>query len=188
MTYLAEWRHAIDRTKRFGLLVPQHEIDVEKTWLDVAAQEKFPSAIHDAMGELSPEEVALQCIAIHYRLQPVIQKWLDCEVLYTIGWVDFQSSEGMYRFDDSFVQNRLEHGHPSKQVPIHTWLTLPSMEIIDVALGTTMSVVQKNPEMMGGVISGKADSLRGMAYKPMLVGADFLVQTKLIQRFSIFEF
>ena len=60
------------------------------------------------------------------------------------------------------------------------------MEIIDVALATTMGKVQNRPDMYGLVISKKADDLEGMAYKPMLVGDDFLLKSGLLQSVVIF--
>jgi hypothetical protein len=180
--YFDEWSSAVKRTKDFGLAVPDHEIVVDKIWLDAKAYAEFPYAVLDVIGELSLEEISLQCISIHYRLMPVIQRWLGCQVTYTVGWVDDETPKGIYHFDEKFIKDTLENGHPTNQVRLHTWLTLPSLEVIDVSLPTSMGVVQKKTELLGGVIAQKADALIGMKYKPMLVGDDYIFKTKLLMR------
>jgi hypothetical protein len=63
---------------------------------------------------------------------------------------------------------------------VHAWLTLPSMEIIDATLATTMAIAQGRPEQGGGVVMGHADGFTGFAYRPMLVGADSLQRAGLL--------
>ncbi|HCB1767018.1 TPA: hypothetical protein MYP38_004857 [Citrobacter braakii] len=60
------------------------------------------------------------------------------------------------------------------------------MEVIDVALATTIAVVQKLPQGHGAVLAKHADELRGMAYKPMLVGPDFLRKSGLLIEWGIY--
>jgi hypothetical protein len=115
-----------------------------------------------------------------------VRELVGCPVLYTIGWVDDGTAKGMFKFDDAFISDKLKHGHSGGTVNIHAWLTLPSMEVIDVALATTIAVVQNIPEGYGGVFAQPADGLNGMAYKPMLVGPDFLRKTGLLMERGIF--
>ncbi len=185
--YIDEWNAAVNRTRKFGLDVPPYEPAINKLWLDANAHARFPYVVRDAIGEVPPEEIGLQCMSIHYRLQSVVQDWLGCPALYTIGWIDDETPTGMFRFDDAFIQDRLDNGHPSSQVNLHTWLTLPSMEVIDVSLATSIALVQKKPALMGGVIAQLSDGLKGMKYKPMLVGSDFIFKTSLLKKVTIFE-
>lgn len=136
--------------------------------------------LREGLGELELEEVMAQCLSINYRLRSVVQAWLGCPVLYTLGWIDDETERGMFRFDDVFIADMLRTGHKGGSVNIHAWLTLPSMEIIDVSLATTMGFAQKRPEMLGLAITRPADELNGMAYKPMLVGDEFLCKTGML--------
>lgn len=180
MGYEQEWATALERSARFGLAVPSHQIEPERRWFDDRALAQFPNIVRDGLGDLGFEDIVAQCLAIHYRLVPVVQQWLGCPVLFTLGWIDTGTESGMFRFDDAFIAEKLRTGHMGSTVNIHAWLTLPSMEIIDVSLATSMGVAQKRPEMYGMAMTKHADELKGMTYKPMLVGEDFLRKTGLL--------
>lgn len=185
--YAAEWAAAVERTKRFDLDVPSHEVQSSHLYLTDARQAEFPYVVQRGLGELDTSDVVAQCMAIHYRLAPVIQEWLGCPVLYTIGWIDDDTETGMFKFDDPFIEEKLKNGHVGGTVNLHAWLTLPSMEVIDVALATTIAVLKKIPDGYGRVLARPADGLNGMAYKPMLVGSDFLRKTGLLREWGLYS-
>lgn len=178
--YADEWAAAVERSRRFGLDVPAHEVRPAHRYLTDARQAEFPYVVLRGLGEFDFPDVVAQCMAVHYRLMPVMQGWLGCPVLYTLGWIDDGTDTGMFKFDHSFISSKLKHGHAGGSVNLHAWLTLPSMEVIDVALATTIAVVKRKPEGYGRVLAKHADELDGMAYKPMLVGTDFLRKTGLL--------
>ena len=185
MSYANEWAAAIERSRRFGLEVPPHEVEPARRYLTDARHAEFPYVVQRGLGDLDYPDVVAQCMSIHYRLVPVLEAWLGCPVLYTIGWVDDGTDTGMFKFDDAFVADKLQNGHSGSAANIHAWLTLPCMEVIDVALATTSAVVQKLPQGHGAVLAKHADELRGMAYKPMLVGPDFLRKSGLLQEWGL---
>lgn len=174
MSYESEWAAAIERSKRLGLDVPAHEVQPERRYLTEPRLAEFPYVVQRGLGDLDFPDVVSQCLSIHLRILPVLEAWLRCPVLYTIGWVDDGTEKGMFKFDDAFVAERLKQGKSGGTVNVHAWLTLPSMEVIDMTLATTIAVVQKLPQGHGSVLARHADELRGFAYKPMLVGPDFL--------------
>jgi len=184
--YAAEWDIAVERTKRFGLEVPSHEVLSTHRYLGDAQLAEFPYVVQRGLGDLDFPDVVAQCMAIHFRLVPVIRDWLKCPVLFTLGWIDDGTEKGLFKFDDNFISNKLENGHAGGTVNLHAWLTLPSMEVIDVALATTMAVLNEMPNGHGGVLAGRPDSFNGFAYKPMLVGPDFLRQTGLLMEGAIY--
>lgn len=185
MSYANEWAAAIERSKRYGLEVPPHDVQPAHRYLTSARQAEFPYVVQRGLGDLDFPDVVAQCMSIHYRLVPVLQEWFGCPVLYTIGWIDDGTDTGMFKFDDAFVADKLQNGHSSTTVNIHAWLTLPSMEVIDVALATTVAVLQNKPQGRGAVLAKHPDELRGMAYKPMLVGPDFLRKSGLLQEWAL---
>ena len=181
--YAVEWAAAVERSKRFDLEVPAHDVQSTHRYRTETRYVEFPDVVQRGLGDLDFPDVVAQCLSIHYRLVPVLEKWLGCPVLYTIGWVDDGTEKGMFKFDDAFVADHLKNGHPGGFTNIHAWLTLPSMEVIDVALVTTMAVLNKWGEGHGAVLAKHADEITGMAYKPMLVGSDFLQKTGLLIEF-----
>jgi hypothetical protein len=101
-------------------------------------------------------------------------------VTFSDGTITDLGSPGNGTSNYGYAINMLRIGHKGGNMNIHAWLTLPSTEIIDVSLATTMGIVQKRPEMLGLAITRPADELNGMAYKPMLVGDGFLRKTGLL--------
>ncbi len=187
MSYANEWAAAIERSKRFCLEVPSHEVQPAQRYLTDARHAEFPYVVQRGLGNLDFPDVVAQCMSIHYRLVPVLEKWLGCPVLYTIGWVDDGTDKGMFKFDDAFVADKLQNGHSSSTANIHAWLTLPSMEVIDVALVTTLAVLKGWKEGHGAVLAKHADEITGMAYKPMLVGPDFLRKSGLLVEWGVYS-
>ena len=183
MSYLDEWEIAIERTRRFNLTLPSLP-GMTGRLFDEKRQSEFPYVVREALGELEAEDLAAQCLSIHYRLAPIIEQWLGCPVAYTLGWVDDESENGLFRFGDAFIEETLNKPiAPGSSVKIHAWLTLPSMEIIDASLATSFSKAHHKPEWEGLVLTKHADELKGMAYKPVLVGDDFLHKAGLLHSF-----
>lgn len=184
MSYIQEWSEAVARTNQVGLTVPPHQVKPEIRYLTDERVKELPYVVRECLGELDVKEVVAQCISINYRLLPVIEQWLQCSVLYTIGWIDDGTDKGMFKFDDAFILDKLANGCPGGNVSIHAWLTLPSMEVIDISLATSMIVLSNSPLERGGVVAQHADLLKGITYKPMLVGMDFLKKAGLLIELS----
>lgn len=180
LTYESEFVRAIERTKWLDLDPPTFCMEVHPPWFDKIRIADFSAVVRGELGALDYREVAAQCLSIHYRLRPVIQGWLGCPVYYTLGWIDDETDRGMYKFDEAFIMELLRSGQRGPEVSIHAWLTLPSMEIIDVSLPTTLAIAWESRDMLGGAITRRADELKGMTYKPMLVGDEFLRRTGLL--------
>ncbi len=178
--YLSEWQQAITRTQRFALKVPSHQIVSSATYLDEHFFRNFDQLVTQEIGGLNVSEISLQCFRIHLQLMPLVQKILTCDVLFTIGWID-AGDTSYFQFDEPHIENTLTNGHNSTNVSMHAWLTLGSMEIIDVSFPTTFGVKNNIEKMIGKIIANQADNLsHGLSYKPMLVGSDYLKRTGMI--------
>lgn len=185
MSYLKDWNDAIDRTHRFRLNPPVHDVTPDVRYLTPIRHVEFPHVVRAGLGELDYHDIVAQCLSIHRRLQPVLEEWLQCPVLYTIGWVDDNTSEGVFKFDDAFIEEKLHTGLTGRHLNIHAWLTLPSLEVIDVALVTSLVFAQNLRHGHGGVIAKPADEITGMSYKPMLIGTEFLEKIGAMVEFSL---
>lgn len=186
MIYATEWATAVERTKRLGLDVPPHQMEPERRYLTDQRQAEFPHVVQRGLGDLDFPDVVAQCMSIHFRLVPVLEQWLGCPVIYTIGWIDDGTDTGMFKFDEAFVAEKLKTGHTGSTANIHAWLTLPSLEVIDVALVTTLAVLKGWREGHGAVLAKHADDITDLRYKPMLVGPDFLRRTGLLHEWSVY--
>ncbi len=179
MPYVDDYQDALDRTRRLGLTVPRVKIDPDPNlrYLTPDRQQQFPQVIHKAIGPVGAEELVAQCMSIHHRLQPVLEDWLGVPVVYTVGWVE-TSGDGLFKFDEAYVSELLQKAAQKVPAPrslgVHVWLTLPSMELLDLSLATSIAFAQKMPEGMGRVMAKHANDVTDMAYKPMLLGDDWL--------------
>lgn len=186
--YVNDWNLAIERTKKFGFSVsPAASKVVEKRYLKPEVLEKMPHMILKSCGEIGLAELVGQCMSIHHRLAPVISEFLECEATFTLGWV-LNNTEELFKFDDVFIEETIKNGHKNNRVNLHAWITLPSMEVIDFSLPTTIGYVKGKKEMYGATIASHPDEFtKGLKYKPMLLGDEYLQKTGLLVNFQFIE-
>jgi hypothetical protein len=174
--YIDEFMAAAERTKRLGLDCPDIGVSNGR-FLSEEKMNKFPFALRDAVGEIGIEEVVAQCLSIHHKLLGPVSTILGAPTYYTIGYVE--TSEGtLFEQDETSLKAILDSRLSSFELNIHAWLTLPSMEVLDFSLPTSIAVIKTMNKGIGGLIASKADELKhGMKYHPLLVGDDFLRKT-----------
>jgi len=179
-TYFDEFVEAQQRTAKFNLASPKIQ-EPTKRLLTPAKLAQFPSVVRDAVGELSLNEVVAQCLSIHFRLQRPLEEFFDVPIIFTIGYV-YTPPSYLFRQTEAELLKLLQDGMRGPQVNLHAWLTLPSMEIIDLSLATSIAVIHKNKEGLGGVFASHADELKhGLRYHPMLLGTDYLERIGALQ-------
>lgn len=192
--YQALFEEAVARTRNHGLRTP--DVNYHPTrLLTTEFHKQFPYRLREAVGDIRPDELVFQCLAIHYRLLETMQDMLNTEVFFTIGWVGLGDAEKggkettLFEFGEDWIRESLKRGHSGgPTAKLHAWLTLPSMEIIDLSIISSIAVIHKMPEGMGGVLSNHADELlNGLHYVPMLVGDDFLRRTGLLGEFLVLD-
>lgn len=186
--YRDEFRSAVQRTKRLGLDWSESvQLDEGTRFLNDENVKRFPYVLRDAAGYIPPEKIAAQCFAVHAFLKGVVERWLGCPAYFTIGWVE-DGKGGLFRFDESYIVDKLRSAKTDTVLNAHAWLTLPSLEIIDLSLATTLVRVFKDEDLRGRVILSHADSLlQGVAYKPMLIGDDYLCKLGLLREFTVYS-
>ncbi len=168
--YQNDFLAAADMTKRFGLSCPNIEF-IDERFL---SEEKI-NVIKAAVGEIDINELFLQCLSIHYEQLNPVSSILATSVYYTIGYVDIPNCT-LFKQDENSLQKMLESGVPSsKKLNLHAWLTLPSSEILDFSLSTTLANKFDIKDGLGGLLYGHADEFKNdIKYHPLLVGDDFL--------------
>jgi hypothetical protein len=170
--YQSEFEAAIERTKKFGLPVSEVNFSSARLLTD-ELQQKFPYLLREVAGEIGVEELVGQCLSIHYRLLGALDQVFGGKCYFTIGYVE--TKRKMFYQSESDLKELMETGISNPSLNIHAWITLPTMEIIDVSLPTTYAVVNDEKEGIGSIIASHADELKnGLSYHPMIIGADYL--------------
>ena len=167
--YLIRFGEAAQRTIRLGLSPPEFVATTGR----ILTPETL-GRLANALGALDPHEVVAQCVSVHLRAQTVFEQVLRVPVTYTIGHVFIPPH---YRFHQSEEDLAALLANPAmkKEVRLHTWLTLPTMEIADLVILTSLAVINGRQTGMGGVISRHADELADeLEYVPMILGAEYL--------------
>jgi len=170
--YQSEFKDALERTKKFGLYVDHVEFSSARL-LTSDLQQKFPYMLRDAVGEIGVEELVGECLSIHHRLLEALEKIIGGKCYFTIGYVE--TDRKMFYQSESDLKKLMETGISNPSLNIHAWITLPTMEIIDVSLPTSYAVLNNIKDGIGSIIASHADELKGgMKYRPMVIGEDYL--------------
>ena len=81
---------------------------------------------------------------------------------------------------ESELKTICERGVDGTTVNIHAWLTLPSMEVIDLTYWTTFSYATNNSERLGELVIQSDDEELGVVYHPLLIGEDWLYKSGIL--------
>lgn len=177
--YADDFKEAFARSKRLGLDTPDFK-PRKKRFLTPKNLKKLPRIVEKAIGLPEPKDIFAKCHVIHWQLINPLSSFFKTNLVYTIGHYSFDSTVHFKNTEQEF-ENMINKGVCSSKLKIHTWLTLPSMEILDYALPTTIAMKSNLKELMGMVVSKHADELdESFQYYPMLVGEDFLGKSGII--------
>jgi hypothetical protein len=170
--YKEDFDNAYYRSCSFNLQAPTINY-TDKLFLTEELKCDLQELIAEEFGRVNPQELSANCLAFHLKLKPFFEKILSSEIYFTIGYVTCKGQE-FFHLDDSDITELLKNGINDK-VDFHAWLTLPSMEIIDLTFLTTFAIRYNIEECMGGLILSQADKLKGeMKFIPILIGDEFL--------------
>lgn len=139
----------------------------------------------DGLVDLS--KIKGHCISIHLQMAEVIEKELNTKPVITIGYVNCFGID-MFKFND-IGKDALRHNPDKDQtkIGIHTWLTLPSLEIVDFTFLADLHYTnadENKKQLLRKATSfdynfGNADHLKeneGIIYHPVYVGKNVLMK------------
>ncbi|MES2501796.1 MAG: hypothetical protein V4545_04255 [Pseudomonadota bacterium] len=131
-------------------------------------------------GIYSFKNSAGQCINWCHALQPLVAKAFDCNVLLTIGQLHFGKKTIYNPTEIDFTRwhklgFRKSDFNENTGFNFHAWLTLPSGEILDLTLWSTLGSIWKKPEMIDSVICGDPDKIAPYPkYTPIIIGNEYI--------------
>ncbi|OHE05047.1 hypothetical protein [Sulfurimonas sp. RIFOXYB12_FULL_35_9] len=177
ITYKDEYKEAIRRTKRLKLKLPNVDINDE-----IFLNKKFKEAFDGVINKYSfqTKDLYLRCYDFNYNIKKVLDNQLEYNFMYTIGYIEIDG-EPYFKSTEEDLLKMIKHEQADYNldgIKIHVWLTLPSMEIIDFTLSTTLNNIFSNIPK-GGVIMRHADANNYIKYKPLLIGDDFFKKIKV---------
>ncbi|WP_186078026.1 hypothetical protein [Burkholderia gladioli] len=174
MAYEAEFEQAAARTRLWGLTCRPGDGTSER-FVSPASGAKVAACVQAVLGHMQAEDVAAQCFAVSSFLREQLQDVLGIPLTYTLGYVNLGSGPVFYTPVERLKEMFDAGSYASRTLELHAWLTLPSREIIDLTLATTLGVVRDEPELLGRFAFIHPDELVGnQSYHPQLLGEAFL--------------
>lgn len=172
--YDKEFAVAFQRTAAFGMTAPAMPNLAAGRLFDRQQDERLTSILHSALNGLSPRDLVAQCFAIHHAIAPAIDRAYGIRTVLTLGWVHDPPND-YFRVSDEELRAFMRNGVVGGKMNLHCWLTLPTREILDCTLPTTVAIVHEIPDAEGLIMTKHWRELTsGLRYHPLLVGSEFL--------------
>jgi len=172
--YLVLFREAQERTKKFALRIPRSvQVKNHGKILNDKMTLKVADTFSEVFREWSNIDFVGECLKSHVIFQPYLEKTIGLPVTYTVGYIEGES-QNYFEFSEHEARNWITEGIPKEKTKLHSWLSLPSGEIIDLAFLATFAKVNEINLPKGAIIADYPSNLNGMKYVPMFLGAGFL--------------
>lgn len=145
--------------------------------------QKVGKRIQDA-GIGSFKHSAAQCLKWSHALRPLVEEAIGHPVVLTVGQLYYQGKAVFNPTREDFAKWH-RHGFQIDDFRnrlgfnLHAWYTLPTMEVLDLTLCSSIAAVQKEPDpgMVGMIIGGWPDMMAPThRYVPMAVGDEYVEQ------------
>lgn len=183
--YKQEFQSALKRTGSLGIDVPpaDHYAACYRSDKNI---NRLVAGLSEVYGSISPRKFLGQCLNIHHQLKPLVDDCFKVKSYYTVGYVR-RSGKDMFKITEADIAELLVSGMQGSTLHYHAWLTLPSMEIIDLTLPTVSAVIKNNSNDLGGIIANNPNHLNEklkLKFKPVIVGQDFLTKIGALEKFE----
>ncbi|MDH5464863.1 MAG: hypothetical protein OEW60_04480 [Thiovulaceae bacterium] len=176
--YNEEFQKAVENAKQFSLWDKEVEFGNTTYIADWLMYELGPKIAENFTlnGYVRFLRQPQNAVRVHHMFKPIVDELLKVDCMITTGYVkvanDADEVEEFGKIDTKIVEKALA----DKILPekIHTWLTLPSGEIIDVAFMTIYGILYSEDSLIGNIVAkAPKDFTGGMEYYPVLVGEEF---------------
>lgn len=179
-SYKERFAEAYRRTQRFGLNPPEIKFSTD-TCLTPHSIENLYTIRKRTFGDPNPNFYAAKCILVHRRMKPLLEQYFASDIYLSVGYFTILEQPQFY-FDETYIHHLITKGLKSA-IRIHMWLTLPTMEIIDLTMCSSLVKICRSGSFIeNGIIAMEADSLanKNVVYYPMLIGDDLLRRIGII--------
>lgn len=184
MSYLQEFNEAIERSKKLGI-ADKNFTPTSERYYSNERYLKLIGKLRHKYGELDPSHFIGQCLQIHFDILNDVKIIFGTEAIFTLGYI-YTGEQYFFQFNENDVLNWLSEKNNKITIKIHAWITLESMEIIDLTFPLTYAKLA-GLEESGLAITKHADELTGgMEYHPVIVGEEALFKLNLVKALTIY--
>ncbi len=118
-------------------------------------------------------------IKLHHLFKPIVDELLNVDSIVTTGYVKVANDANEVEEFGNTPVEAFEEALKNKEIPekLHSWLTLPSGEILDLAFMTIYGTLYHEESLMGSILAKYPKDLSGgMEFHPQLLGEEFYEQ------------
>lgn len=143
--------------------------------------QKVGKRIQDA-GISSFKHSAVQCLKWSHALRPLVEEALGCPVVLTLGQLNYHGKAVFNPAREDFARwyrrgFQVDDFRDRVGFNLHAWYTLPTMEVLDLTLYSSLAAVWKKPELVGMIAGGWPDKMASETqYIPMAIGDAYVEQ------------
>ncbi|MGX9773142.1 hypothetical protein ACWYXN_06470 [Janthinobacterium aestuarii] len=120
-------------------------------------------------GSLTPHDIAFRCAEISWRMKRQFEEIVNTKVLLTLGGLRIEGISNLSASTSNLVELR-------KSGDYHVWWSLPSGEITDVTLATSMLILQGRDLSKAQPLAGFTTQFPQIEWVPKLVGDNVIRQ------------
>lgn len=160
-------------------------VEVEGNLITAEILEFIGKSALDISGG-SVNRIAGECLNMHVHLADRLRSAFGLTVYLTIGSVDVLGKEWA-SFDPAAARSLFERKlSVGEKFVGHGWLTLPSYEIIDATIQTTIGIQQSDDSMIGNIVAQHVSDLTAaFVYHPSVLGEEYIHSINGMQKFRV---
>ncbi|MFA0005122.1 hypothetical protein AB4422_17295 [Vibrio splendidus] len=183
MSYFQELNEAIERSKRLGIADKTFTPTTKRYYSD----ERFENLIgtlNHKYGGLKPSHLIGKCLQVHFDILDDVKNIFGADALFTLGYI-YSGKQYYFQFDENDVATWLKGKIDKNNVKIHAWITLPSLEVLDLTFPLTYAKVVGLKESPIAITKHADEFTGGMKYHPIIVGEEALFKLGLVKAFTV---
>ena len=179
------FEQAVERTAELGL--PAVDVEyVDARHFSPERVKEFGSFVAGEFAPILAGGLSATCIVVHSGLVGAVEEFFRCKAYFTVGPVTTPKGE-LYPLSAEQVRRWMTEKVDARDVELHAWITLDSMEILDMTLLPTIADVGGRPEIAKPIAThpdllpraqpqglDPATLPNGLRYSPFVVGQAFL--------------
>lgn len=140
--------------------------------------------LNGSIGHMSEDIVSTHRFGITAAIRTVLEAELRVPLAYTLGYVQ-QDGRQLCHTPIEGLEQMLRTGiAPGARVSLHAWLTLPSLEIIDVAFWATFPAQSSVDEREARALFMHPDQMPNRTYHPQWVGDGFVRRIGVLKEYE----
>ena len=170
--YREHFAKSLQRGRSLGFTVPTLGPPTLTLAFDDPNDETILAVTKEVSKIFQHDDLIGRCLHVSSRIRKIVRSIVKAQPMFTIGSVTVLGKT-TFEFTDADLQSWMKNGLPAS-APVHAWLTLPTMEIVDFTFAySLMHAASDELKQEPQPILGLTNSM-SFTYTPLLVADNFM--------------